>query len=813
MANVQNSFDYKQIFNPQILSINDNFKEDIQNLSSDSIPVDFYKGLQNLKGNGNNSNDAIQFPHLVKLSLAYFFECIISDRVSDSDYTIKAVKGYFDACNKTNFIPATNVVSEYKELNNTHLYNACYLVIQTAYHYDATFGKHQLLDYLNHYIKTGEYLPESEYNFDLGYLKTKYSDIDRDKGKGQFYQNTKSYLFNWYYSSQELILNELQILNPNFKSQKQGEFRLYNSFVQCPRTLRYIQPFLLVGFDITGAYPSFIDRAVGSNLGKDIYNNLAVKKGITRAAAKTLFNRALNSTKYRKGLKRDEYFLMLCDCGYTKKQALQIIHEITDNPKSKFFDWASEIEQYFVNQFKAENKAFHSTRVHDAIFVIRDKNIDYSNFTLSFENVSFNYQYYGIGNYDNTFYISKNKKRFRVCSFAPKGFEMATIHEQQKSDIKGVYNNLVEVVTNQGKDKEKTINQKIDVTFYTEPYLYLGCKFEYNAVNSYDDLLINFIQGFNKLHFLNKKDITFEIIFKILEHYRKETNFCFSIEQMAADVYDNISFSYIPTANDFGSRDFSINSNFKVDDDFHFLIALNIARGIISKKYLLDKIKDSNDDNYFKVENRVKDSTLNYIIDYLNINRVGQANYSKRVVSVPLLNTTLLIEGQKKVICSEPIEKQGIKTRGISKKTILKKQLNKAKAKELINLLKGDGIENQKAYDLMILEIKDQEKNIKNLIELTKTATDLIENPIIPIYPQKDEFDSNLKNSIFFNRLPTWIDMENIDLWQKGEYCFEFRAFHQEHTNWPLVQDLINSGKISNLHTMVGLKAATKKIA
>ena len=813
MANIQNSFDYTQIFNVQILSINDNFKEDIQRLSTDRIPFDFYEGIQNLKGNGYNANSTISFSHLTKLAIAYFYECIFNDKVKDADYTIYAVKGYLDACNLTNFIPSNTLVSEYKELNKPPLFDACYLIIQTAYHYSEVFGKHQLLDYLNHYITTGEKLPDSAYNFDLNYLHTKYNDIERDKTKKGFYQNTKSYLTNWYYSSQELILNELQIFNSNFKQQKKKEFRLYNSFAQCPRTLRYIQPVLLVGFDITGAYPSFIDRAVGSNLGKTIYDNLASAKNITRPEAKTLFNRALNSKKYRKGLRRDAYFQMLLDCGYTLIQANKILYEITDNPDSLFFDWASEIEQSFINQFKKENRAFNSTRVHDAIFLIRDKTIDYSKFNLSFENVSFDFQYYGVNLSNESFFVSNNKKPFRVCSFAPKGFDMATIHEQQKSDVKGLFNSVLPVTINQGLVNERTIEQVIDVTFYKESFLYLSCKFEYDKVKTYDEVLNNFIISFNKLFFLNKKEITFKNIFEILQHYRKQTNLCFSIESMAAAIFDNISYSYKPTDEDFELRDFSINRHFHVENDFVFMIALNTARGIISKKYLLEQIKESNENYFFKVENRVKDFTLKYIIDYLNINRVGQANYSKRVVSVPLLKEQLLIEGQKKVICSEPIEKQQVKTRGESKKTLIKKALNKAKAKELINYLKGDKIENQKAFELMQIDINDIKESIENIIALTNAATNLTDKPIIPIIPNIEYFETDLKKSIFFNKMPTWKDMEQMDIWQKGSYCYEFRAFHQEHTNWKLVQDLINNYDVTNLHTLAGLKAATKKIA
>jgi hypothetical protein len=37
-------------------------------------------------------------------------------KLKDSDYTIKAIKGYLDACNLTDFTPAISAISEHKPL-------------------------------------------------------------------------------------------------------------------------------------------------------------------------------------------------------------------------------------------------------------------------------------------------------------------------------------------------------------------------------------------------------------------------------------------------------------------------------------------------------------------------------------------------------------------------------------------------------------------------------------------------------------------------------------------------------------------------
>ena len=385
--------------------INDNLKYTIQDKQTDNVAIDFYKSLQNLNGNGLNNKNAITFDRVTIFAAAYFFDCIFGEKLdngfkpyqpTDADYTIKAIKGYFDACNLTNLYPTTTITSEYKKLVKTPLFDACYLIIQTAYHYGTSFLEHQFLEYMEHYILSGEKLPTKSYKYDVKYLEKKYLDIDLDKKNKskEFFQTVKAFKKNWYYSTQELIINHLGIQNDNFKKQKQGEFRIYNSLAQCPRTLRTEQPFLLVSFDISSAYPSMIDDQVGSNLGKSIYDNLATKKGITRSEAKTLFNRALNSKEYRKTVnKKEPFFAMLLDCGYTKTQSLDIIYNITDNKDFTFFEFGSKLEQEYINKFNKVNYNFNATRLHDCMFIIKDNTIDYSKFKINFgENISFSFE-------------------------------------------------------------------------------------------------------------------------------------------------------------------------------------------------------------------------------------------------------------------------------------------------------------------------------------------------------------------------------------------------------------------------------------
>lgn len=697
--------------NLPFVNINDNLKTSIQSKQKESIVLDFNHSLQNLKGNGLNSKTAFTFDRVTILAAAYFFECIFGDnqdngfkphKTTDQDYTIKAIKGYFDACNLTNITPTTTIIVEHKNLVKTALFDACYLVIQTAYHYGTSFGKHQLLEYLEHYIVSGQKLPIDKYKYDVSYLDKKYNDIDQDKkGKSkEFYQTTKAYLKHWYYSSQELIINHLGIANDNFKQQKKGEYRIYNSLAQCPRTLRTEQPFLLVGFDISAAYPSFIDEKVGSNLGKSIYDNLAQSQNITRNEAKTIFNKALNSKEYRKTTdKKESFFAMLLDCGYTNRQAIDIIYNITDNKDFTFFEFGSKMEQEYINKCKKANHLFNVTRLHDAIVVIKDNLIDYSKLKMNFgANVSFSFEEINQPNENREFINSSRPLKFNRIQFAPQGFYLKHYTRiSELSKVKGVINKVIKITINEGYSKEQIFEQEMDVTFYKKKYDFFSCNFNYKNIENYDSLLTEFLNGFNTLLYLNPDyDLKLQDVRAIVKRYREQTNLCFDVETLINDIY-----SYSSKRNfepQIKKRDYILNSKFEIIDDFCFKVALAKARGETSRKHnffdIIERTAENIINNNFELihfEKRNRNIELSKLQEYINFNLIGKVRTSK--IPSNELNGRTLFSVVNKVepfkcsdLCGQALanETRRIKTYEKNIINLMKSEHNRNKVKELL---------------------------------------------------------------------------------------------------------------------------------
>jgi hypothetical protein len=875
------NFDYTTLFTDEILNVNSFFNEDVRKIQFHNKHVGnlFYYQLQNLKGNGQNSTKAVPFADLVKTSIAYFYSEIFKDEPLTSDYSIKAVKGYFDACNHTTYIPAQSIVSEYKELKDTDLFTACWLVIQTAYHYGTIFGKHQLLDYLHHYLTTGEKLPIDSYKYDVTYLNSKYVDIERDKKKKGFYQNTKSYLKHWYYSSLELILDNLGIQNLNFKQQKENEFRIYNSTAQCPRTLRYLQPFILVGFDITGAYPSFIDKAVGSNLGKTIYDNIATSTGISRSEAKTLFNRALNSKKYRShdlefiplfidkleaqgltdnaidellkvvcndplllnnydfnynqkaGIKRElkglQFQDVLLKAGYSPNQTNLILNEITDSKDFLFFDWASKLEETFINYFKLENYVFNSTRVHDALFVIKDTKIDYDTFNLNFQNISFECSHYGTS-YDNfNFSKSKQWKQFKTCGFSPKILKgITTIHEYKKSEILGTFHDSIKV---EYLDKNKELVsevQNLNMLFYKEEFAYLSSKFKYDDVETYDDLLNNFIRGFNIMALLsgfnNKRPLTYFVIFSILKHYRKESNLCFSIETMAKDVYNNFSYNYQPTQNDYQYRDFNFNQSYPVKNEFVLMCAIKKAREKVLRKNIIDNILNTPVDSFIDVAIPKNDKGLVFLVNYLNFNRLGFQRKTKQhnelitnkltdyndLKSRTLSSSIKVRDINSKYSCND-LKTSSLQGRKVSAKTKAKQILNLSKAKELILHLKGDKSQDKKALKLMLKDMEQHLERIAVLMKMIKETNRLGTRTETPAIIEYDAIPIN--KGMIYDVIPTKEELKYSHLWSSESSKGIFRDYHKKNNTWDNVLLFINNDFKGPLFEFLKLLETIKK--
>jgi hypothetical protein len=824
--------------NLPFLNVNENFKYSIQDNQKDSIVLDFNHSLQNLKGNGLNSKTAFTFDKVTLYAAAYFFECIFGEdlengfkqhKTNDWDYTITAIKGYFDACNLTDITPTTTIVSEHKTLVKTPLFEACYLIIQTAFHYGTSFGSHQLLEYLDHYIREGEKLPIENYKYDVSYLDKKYNDIDLDKkGKSkEFYQTTKSYLKHWYYSSQELIIDYLGLRNDNFKKQKEGEYRIYNSLAQCPRTLRTVQPFLLVGFDISAAYPSFIDEIVGSNLGRSIYDNLAAKQGITRSEAKTIFNKALNSKEYRKTMhKKEIYFAMLLDCGYTSGQALKILYAITDNKDFTFFYFGSKIEQEYINRIKKENHIFNVTRLHDAIVMIKDNSINYLKLKTNFgPNVSFSFEEINQPNENQDFKNSNKKLNFNRIQFTPNKFYLSHYCVPGPlPKVKGVFNDVIDVTINEGFSKEQTFKQRMDVTFYEGNYNYISCNFDYfdkkeknPLVTNYYELLTLFLNGFNTLLYLNYDyNLKLQDVRIIVNRYRALTNLCFDVETMVNDVYSYASKRDFKP--EIKKRNYTLNSKFKIIDDFCFMVALSIAKGKISFNYnyfnILERTEgniNNNDFVFIDFDKRSEDKELLKLKDYINFNLTSKVRPSK-TPSKELLACTLL-----EVFCKATASKTSDHSRQAKANETRR---IKSYEKNIIKLMK---IEHNRNKVKELLLYIDPKANINyNSNEHTKAAmvqdieaigiiikrkhTQALETKVIPMNPTAAEYETDYTKSIFFHKIPSTADIKGSYKWQKGTYNHCFMMFHQRHGNWELIQELIFDCKIRDLRFLRHLR-------
>jgi hypothetical protein len=132
---------YKPQNVPATTLIDDNIKESIQAKQQGSgSAADPVKDYIIIWGNGLNSKGYfLRFScnpcssiFLLSLVLVLTYDDSFKQhKLKDSDYTIKAIKGYLDACNLTDFTPAISAISEHKPLVKTHLFDACWLVIQT----------------------------------------------------------------------------------------------------------------------------------------------------------------------------------------------------------------------------------------------------------------------------------------------------------------------------------------------------------------------------------------------------------------------------------------------------------------------------------------------------------------------------------------------------------------------------------------------------------------------------------------------------------------------------------------------------------
>ena len=243
---------------------NSNLKTDIQNRISVNIEANLLNALNEMRGDNKNGY-GISFSEITRLAMAYFYSEIFTDKIKDNYYTLDMVKGFLDANNLTTYTAIHELNVPFYSLNNAPLFRHCWLIIQSAWFFNSEyFGHHQHIDYVNHYINTGQKLPIEHYNFDRNYLEKKYNDIDSKKN-AKIPVNGFTLVSQWYYGILFLICKELQLPTKHFIISLIDN-REYNPLPKTSRQLRPLAPFKLIECDIKSAFPTFLDIETGSTL-------------------------------------------------------------------------------------------------------------------------------------------------------------------------------------------------------------------------------------------------------------------------------------------------------------------------------------------------------------------------------------------------------------------------------------------------------------------------------------------------------------------------------------------------------------------
>jgi hypothetical protein len=758
---------------------------------------DLIKQLHNLQG---FKGSGFQFNDVVYTAICYFFENIYIGTPKDNDWNIKKIKGYFDACNYSPYTPVVREVSKYHPLTEAPLFDEVFLIINTAYHFGTKFESNQFLNYLYHYKNTGCKLDDNLYNGDLEHLHRKYNEIDQNKINIDI---QKRY---WYYSTIELMLNELQIVNPNFRQfERENEHRIFNNFALVSKALRVEQPFLIGEFDISSAYPTILDDVCGSTIAPNLYNTISLNFGINRNDAKSLFNKQLNRYKYRR-TKNDfkEYKNFLMKCGYLEHQA-ETIKNVTDDPTESFYDFGTSVERELIELFKKENALFRSTRVHDAICFLVRNDINYNIVKTDFDPYNFKYKRLNGIKYNETFFNGNRWLNSRSFQFLPKG-------------IKGIHNiELKAPATSIGRIKETfTIETKkgnkdiyLDIEFFDQPSQYITANFDVvdndrkPIFESIGSLLEQYYKSFGfitantKLH---KRTVV-----TILQHHRKFTNLCFDIETVA---------EYI-TNMDFEKSTFEVKERYfkfyndvsNLENEVILFSAIKKAESKIKRNARNVKLvnefisfMESEKNTLFRPAldaSYHNDKMVIGFINYINKKCFGRVTEfkGKSVTKSEIISrtyiSTLLSALNKVEKCNKTLSKTRCKTRKAKllqqKKELLKKvQKCKDDQAEILSIYNHFLAHKFNAISTDILN----PDFIKNLIEAHKSFISDYDQlkPVGKNNLQWDRHDPT--HSIFYNNVPTIKELA------RGAYLTPYlQSFKRYHSkNWIEVYRHIENG-------------------
>jgi hypothetical protein len=429
-----------------VMQVKKNFKQLITSLE---VTPETYKDiLNNIKGDTDSGFD---FNDVVNYSLAYLTNYSF-ENLKDSEYNLETFKAILDKANinfrlgyKPNILKAYNGSATAK---NTELFIYAYCIIQFDYYFKSIDLKNNdFYKYTQHYFNTGLKLDIDLYKGDKEYLLKEYDKMDKDG-----FHRAKYHIKKAFVGSLFLLLNELELETIHFKN-KVSDCREYNAMVKTPRPFRKYFPFKLVEYDIKSAFPRFIDEIIDSNIAHDVYQRIMDSYNLERDSAKILFNKWLNSSKY----KTKEQFYNFFEPIY-KDKTNDLVNLLTNKEKpfwKVMFYW----EFLAIETFVKTNKIERFTRLHDAVFIVDNE------YNIPIKDIDFSFVSFGAKKYFSKPGIQVAKNIKNATRYTP-----AIPYELRSK--------LVLEVNHTEKIESKSFN---NFRIYKEPFWFLNANFNIGA--------------------------------------------------------------------------------------------------------------------------------------------------------------------------------------------------------------------------------------------------------------------------------------------------------------------------------------------
>lgn len=588
---------------------NSNLKTSVQSRISLNTGAEFYKQLQDIKG---NKTTGVSFSEVTLLALAYFYSEIFTNKIEDKYYSIEYVKGFLDGNNLTPYTAIHEIDVEFIKLNEAPYFNHCWLIIQSAWFFNSVhFGSHQHIDYVNHFINTGQKLPIEKYNFDRNYLEKKYSEVTTTIKKKEPI-NGFTLVNHWYYGILFLVCKELHLPTTHFNVSIKDN-REFNPLPNTSRQLRPLAPFKVIECDIKSAFPTFLDLETEATLKDHVYNNLMLLKGIERSEAKDLFNKVCNSGKYKTPQETISFFLA---CGYTQKQCDKLI-TLTHNPEKKFYSSMTEYEAHAISHFTVQNQLQRAGRLHDALLFI-DNKIKPTILKI-LPNCDFGYKELNAPLISETFMCGSKRLKYAYINSIPKGLKLITKHEAKKPTVKGVANGF---------------------KFYTQKYDYISASFNLNnyfEIKDKDPKAFFYSQCeimLNTLFQLNNAKITAFELKTILKHIRQHGNYIFNVRGLYSRL---IMYQCNSNEIQIKAKDFDIIEPKTWVKTIDFLNDLNDAKRIVNSN-----------NNYYNLFALIQERIINNDYGYLNEALINGKRINNSLTYAIINKFNLLVTGRQR---------------------------------------------------------------------------------------------------------------------------------------------------------------------